>query len=490
MVNPVDFRAGDKIFVVSVLFFTIPRKAERPIMHKKSSPGGRPKLDWALFLLVLIVYMAGQLLIGTYLPDDGSWHFDAPADVDFLYYAGIINQMNVSFPPQNPAYGGVVLSQSFVQYYPVVIVSWLTGPYPAMRICNLLYLLILAFLLRRYFRPGWGVGLLVIAAGSVGFGLLNSLGVDLIARGFNHFPFFIALTVAVFEKEKNWLRLTSMFLLGWFHSYSALLAALYFGAVCIQERCGQRYLIDLAAVVIGLVSASLLTLGVADKPFYFPFVEGLGLDLTLLWPHALAGAILIVPTGEKKIYILFGIAFLFGLLFHYNPFFPVFMIYFSAGWAAMLLFQGRQPRRAYAAIVVLLLFIGFIIGTVGKYDPRSSNYRPHLDLEYAAAGKWLADNTPPDAVIMTLPLETDWTCRLMETRALYLGFIPHVAHLGIDWRQRGEKLSQYFTNAPVYLMETKYVIYGPAERGLFPAFGMGGKSAYEDKYVTIWEINR
>jgi hypothetical protein len=63
--------------------------------------------DLVLFLMVLALFMAGQFLIGSYLPEDGSFHYDAPADVDFLYYAGIINQMKHGFPPQNPAYGGV-----------------------------------------------------------------------------------------------------------------------------------------------------------------------------------------------------------------------------------------------------------------------------------------------------------------------------------------------------------------------------------------------
>ena len=184
-------------------------------------------IDSLFFALVVAVYIIGQILIGAYLPADDSYYYDAPADVDFLYYAGIVNQMKYSFPPQNPAYGGVPLSQSFVQYYPVVALSLVMSPYVAMRILNLVYLILLALVLRRYFPRGWGIGLAIITAGSIGFGLINSLGIDLIARGFNHFPFFIAFFVAVFEKRHAWLRYGCLFLLGWLHSFMALLALLF-----------------------------------------------------------------------------------------------------------------------------------------------------------------------------------------------------------------------------------------------------------------------
>lgn len=445
------------------------------------------RIDSIFFLLVLLAYLAGQALIGTYSPERGEWHYDAPADVDFLYYAGIINQMEHSFPPQNPAYGGVPLSQSFIQYYPTVLVAQLAGPYPAMRILNLLYLLLLAYLFRRYFFTGWGVGLTVIAAGSVGFGLLNSLGVDLIARGFNHFPFFVALTVALFEREKKWLAYGCLFLLGWLHSYSALLVAIYFCIIVLMDRFSRQSVIRLALAMAGLASAAILTLGVADKPFYFPFVEGFGFDLTHLWPHALAAAILIIPTGNYRVYTLGGVAFIFGLVFHYNPFFPVFILYFSAGWAAMVLYT-RETRRPFTLVVVSLLFIGFLVGATDKYDPRDGGYVPINDLVYNEAGKWLEENSSPEAVILTVPLDGLQTSRLMEKRALYLGFIPHVAHLGIDWRGRAEKLSQYFANPPVHMLEADYVIYGPAERQLFPTFSAGGKIAYVGEYVKIWKL--
>ena len=152
--------------------------------------GRKANLNIIAFLIVLILYITGQFLIGSYDSSSGNIFYKAPADVDFLYYAGIVNQLKHTFPPQNPAYGGEILSQSFIQYYPTVIVSFLVNEYIAFRIMNVFYLIFAAVVLYRYYRASWGVGLIGLAAGSVGFGLLNSLGVDLIARGFNYFPFF------------------------------------------------------------------------------------------------------------------------------------------------------------------------------------------------------------------------------------------------------------------------------------------------------------
>lgn len=447
-------------------------------------------IDLIFLILVLAVYITGQALIGAYLPADGEFHYNTPADVDFLYYAGIINQMKYSFPPQNPACGGVPLSQSFIQYYPVVALSLVMSPYVAMRILNLIYLILLALVLRRYFPRGWGVGLAIITAGSVGFGLINSLGVDLIARGFNHFPFFIAFFVAVCERKIHWLRYSCLFLLGWLHSFSALLALLYFAGIAVADRPDRDRVIDTVICFLGLASAASITLGVADKPFYFPFVEGFRVDLTDLWMHAVLPLVLVIFARDRRTYILFSVAFIFGLLFHYNPFFPVFMLYIAGGWAAMEIYARGSETTAAAYAVAGTLFIGFIVAAIGKYNPNNGNFVPHLDREYAGAAQWLKQNTPPESVLLTTILEPDWDCRLMETRAVYLGFIPHVAHLGIDWRNRAEKILTFFRKPPVYMSETDYVVYGPAERKVFPNFRLDWSPVYSDENVTIWTTRR
>ncbi len=446
--------------------------------------------DGILFGIVLFVYIVGQVFIGSYLPADQAFHFDAPGDVDFLYYAGILQQMSHSFPPQNPAYGGESLSQSFIQYYPTALAAMVMNPYLAMRLMNLVFLLGLAFVLRRYFTPGWGIGLTIIATGSVGFGLINSLGIDLIARGFNHFPFFIALTVALFERDNRPARWAGLFLLGWFHAYLALVSLVCLGLTAIAERFDRKAVWDVIFCFLGVGTASLVTLGTADKPFYFVFAEGFRFDLTDLWMHALPALALVLPTRNIRLYIWAGAALLFGTFFHYNPFFPVFLLYFVAGVAAIQLYSRVGRTRVWVTVLAVALFVGFVVNAFGKYDPRHGSYLPHLDREYAGAAEWLAANTPAEAVLLTVPLEPDWRCRLQEVRALYLGFIPHVAHLGIDWRGRAQKLTNYFSNPTVCTVESDFVVYGPSERRLFPGFGLTDVPAYQDGHVTIWKVNK
>jgi len=446
--------------------------------------------DRTFFILAVLLYAAGQLFIGSINPEEGTFDFTAPADIDFLYYAGIIDQMQHSLPPQNPAYGGEPLSQSFVQYYPAVLLSFIVNPYVAMRILNFAYLFLLTAVLRRYFRRGWGAGCVVIAAGSVGFGLINSLGVDLIGRGFNHFPFFIAFAVALFERDNRRLRYVCLFLLGWLHSYSALLALLFFVGDAAAARFSREKIIDAGLCLLGLASAGIMALGVADKPFYFPFVEGFRIEISHLWMHAVPALILAVLARNIRVVILAGFAFLFGLFFHYNPFFPVFMLYFAAGWAVMeiILFRESLKVISYAAAVILLA--GFVIGTVEKYNPYEGRFVPISDTAYAGARRWIDENTPADAVLLAVPVQPGYVSRLMEARAVYLGYPPHVAHLGIDWRLRGQNIVTYFRNPPVYMAETDFVVYGPAERKLFPGFRLEKAPVYRDEHVMIWSMGR
>lgn len=445
----------------------------------------RRKSDRHFFLITLILYLAGQVFIGSYLPSDKAFHYDAPADADFLYYAGIIEQMKHAFPPQNPAFGGVALSQSFVQYYPTMAVSWLVNPYLAMRILNIVYFLIFAYLLRRYFSVGWGIGLSIITAGSGGFGLINALGIDLVARGFNHFPFFIVLTIGLFETRLKWLRYSALFLLGSLHTFLTFLTILSLGLVVLARKFRREAIYDCAIASAGLAPAILLTAGVADRPFYFPFMEWYGINLKAIWWHALPGILLVAASRHLLAGLFFGASFLFGLLFQYNPFFPVFMMNFASGLAAIEIVKRRRPRYL-AEIAAGILMAGFLVAAILKYNPVAGGYYPHLDPEYGAATEWLEENTPGNAVILNLPVIDQWSCRLMEKRAVYLGLAHHVAHLGINWRARGDKVIQYYSNRPVLLDEVDYIVVGPAERKIFPEHRRGQPALYDDGRVAIY----
>lgn len=447
-------------------------------------------IDQALFALVMAAYITGFFLIGTFLPADHSFHFDAPADVDFLYYAGVVSQTPHAFPPQNPAYGGTGLGQSFLQYYPPALLSLIFNPYLSMRLLNVFYAVLLALAVRRYFARGWGIFLTVTAAGSVGFGLINSLGIDLVARGFNHFPFILALLVALFETRLGWARIGALFLLGWLHSYMALIVLI---ALAISAAVGGFRLKDIlntGICAVGLATASLITFGVADKPFYFPFVEGFRFDLTDLWMHGLATLPAIILSRNSRIWIMAAVAFAFGAFFHYNPFFPVFLLYFVSGWGLAEAVRRQTAWDYIPATLAILFFVGFVYAAFGKYYPGNGNYVPHIDHSYSGATAWLQKNSPPKAVILAVPLDEGWQSRLSEKRAVYLGFIPHVAHLGIDWRKRAQNITNYYRNVPVYIGEIDYVVYGPAERELFPQFRPKAEPVYADGSVQIWKMAR
>lgn len=149
----------------------------------------------------------------------------------------------------------------------------------------------------------------------------------------------------------------------------------------------------------------------------------------------------------------------------------------------------NYPRRyPLVEAMTVILFAGFIYNGFHKYDPTAGNYVPHIENSYKAAGLWLDANTPADAVILAAPLQPGWNCRLMETRAVHLGFIPHVAHLGIDWQDRAQKIFNYFRKAPVYMADIDYVVYGQDERKLFPDFALQEEPVYFDNSVRIWKM--
>lgn len=441
------------------------------------------------FILVVLIYAVGQFYIGTRLPDDSEFHFDAPADADFLFYAGILKQLTAGFPPQNPAFGGVVLSQSFIQYYPTAILAQFIGPYAAMRIFNFVYLLIFAFLLRRYFSKSWGIGLAVICAGSVWALAINAVGVDLIARGFNHFPFFILLIIGLFEKKFNYLRWIALFLLGSVHTYMAFLVLLALAVLALMDKFKKRSVIDVIVCACGFIPGALMTASVATRPFYFPFTNAVNLSLRSVWPHALAGLAAAYFVRDRRVLVFLFVPLVYGFIFHYNPYFPVFIVNFATGWAFMFIADKGKIPGIYVALATLLLITGYGFAVVNKYNPNVGDYFPRSDSEYRAAAQWLEENTPEDAVVMTLILADSWRTRLMETRAAYLEVPNMVNHLGINTAPRIDQIFSYFRNPMRTLVDADYVVYGPYEQYYFPGFQISNRPpVYRDSTVAIWKI--
>lgn len=448
----------------------------------------KKRLDVIFFAVTLLAYIAGQFLIGTYSVEASQFLLSAPSDADFLYYAGIIKQMQVSFPPQNPAFGGIVLGQSFFQYYPVALVSLIINVYWVMKIFNVLYLLVLAALLRRYFSVGWGMGLIFMTAAAVGSEITNALGIDLIARGFNHFPFFILATIGLFEKKQSW-RHAALFFLPLMHTFLGFLFVAGLALFLIVRKFDRHLMRDVIFCTVGFIPAILLMLGGTDKPLYELLTGSYGISFQFIWSHALVATIMIVIARDLRLTLIAVVSLIVGTMFHYYSFFPVFMLNFMGGLAAIKVFS-KGGRIAYVpAVMALLLFVGFNFTAVEKYGLKAGNYYPHIDHSYRGAADWLDKNSPGDAVILALPMNPKWSCRLMEERAIYLGLVQHVATLGIAWEPRGQEILDYYSNPQFNEISADYVIWGPDEKQYFPGFKLYDQPLYEDKEVTIWKIN-
>ncbi|MEW5923637.1 MAG: hypothetical protein AB1746_06585, partial [Candidatus Zixiibacteriota bacterium] len=117
----------------------------------------KPDINFIIFLVVLIIYAVGQSLIGTYHPGEKRFIYNAPADVDFLYYGAIINTVTDHIPPENPAFAGVELTQPFIQYYPAAFLAEMFNPYNSIRILNLLYVILFWLLLKNLFPDRYGL---------------------------------------------------------------------------------------------------------------------------------------------------------------------------------------------------------------------------------------------------------------------------------------------------------------------------------------------
>ena len=442
-------------------------------------------INLIIFLFILVIYLVGQFLIGTYNPDDKRFVFDAPADVDFLYYGAIVNMLLNSFPPENPAFAGVKLTQPFLQYYPAAVLAKIFNPYNSIRILNVIYLVLFGLLLKKYFPRRYGLPLIILFASSSLFVSINAVGVDFIARGFTHVPFFILITVALFDK-RLFLRLLSVFLAGLLNGYLMLIFGIYLGVTLLLHRDRENLLIFISSL-LGLLLASLIVSSEAvEKPVYFILSESYGFNPVEIIKHAAPFLILAFICRHKAMTILMIISIIFGSLIHYNPFFPVFMIYFSG---ALLLADGEIKFPGAESLVYLficVLFIGFLISSYDKYNPDSRHYYPRYDFRIEKAVNWIKENTAQNSVFMALTADENNLGLIMQDRPVYLGYIGHVSHLGLQWHQRYDDLLKLYKIGSVP-KNVDYIFYGPIEKKYFPNTPIKLPTCYNDEYVEIFK---
>nr|MBN2278195.1 hypothetical protein [candidate division Zixibacteria bacterium] len=440
-------------------------------------------LNPIIFVFLLILYIVGQFLIGTYLPADKQFYFNTPSDIDFLYYGAIINTLTDTFPPQNPAFGGEKLTQPYLHYYPAALLGKLANPYNSIRILNVLYLIILGLVLRKYFPEKYGFALLILfGASTVGAGL-NSMGVDFIARGFTHAPFFILLTVAFFSPSRI-IRYSAIFLAALVNGYLMVMVIIFLAVRAVWKRDRENILL-LASGLVGILAASIfITSAVSEKPFYFILTESFYFDPAENLIHATPFFILIFFYRQREMILLFVIALLFGSFIHYNPFFAIFMIYYAG---AMLVAGGEsvhKKSRFALHLVLALLFIGFLFSGYSKYRIRGDGYYPRFDSKLESSFNWIRANTEPQACFMAVTADAYEIALVMQYRPVYLGFIGHVAHLGINWKERYNNITRTYRMGLIP-SEVDYIFYGPIEQRYFPGISLPYPVVYRDDYVTI-----
>ncbi len=444
------------------------------------------KFNRYIFAVILILYIAGQLLIGTYQPVEKKFVFNAPADIDFLYYGAIINQIFNHFPPENPAFAGERLTQPFFQYYPAAILSWIFNPYNSIRILNVLYLVLFWLVLKHFFPGRHGLALIIIMAASIPAAKLNALGVDLIARGFTHAPFFILLTMTIFN-DKPVVRIVSIFLAALINGYLMLIIIPYLLINVIWKRRRDDIYVLISAVGGFLLAGVFISSGVSEKPFHFIFSESFYFSPVEILKHAGVFLILLIFYQHRESAILLIIAVAFGSLIHYNPFFPIFLSYYAGG----LLIAAGKPKIAGGNTVVAaacaLLFIFFLTSAYAKYDPGRGNYFPRYDRRIDSAVSWIEKNTKKSDRFAVLNADGQDMALLMEKRPIFLGFIGHVSHLGLNWRDRYNAINHLFL-AGKTPANIDYIFYGPVERKYYPEAFLPFRPAYRDAEVTIYML--
>jgi hypothetical protein len=77
---------------------------------------------------------------------------------------------------------------------------------------------------------------------------------------------------------------------------------------------------------------------------------------------------------------------------------------------------------------------------------------------------------------------------IMQLRPVYLGYIGHVSHLGLKWRQRYDDLVKLYKVGKVP-SDVGYIFYGPVEQKYFPNAPIKLPICYKDEFVTIFKVD-
>mgnify|MGYP001231014087 CR=1 FL=1 len=443
------------------------------------------KIDFNLviFIALIVIYVIGQILIGTYSPLDKKFHFDTPADVDFLYYGSIGNQLLNSFPPQDPAFCGTYLTQPFLQFYPLAVLAKLVNPYDGIRILGVIYLILAGLILKRYFPDRYGMPLIILFAGSTFSTALNAAGVDLIARGFAHAPFYILMLIALYDRHL-YLRGLSLFLAALVNGYLMIMIVPFLLILFLIHRKKEWIFLFISAGLGSILATIYIWMAAPAQPTAAMILRSLYFDPLEIIKHLVPFIILAFIYRNRAMMILLATAAVFGTLIHHNPFFPIFVIYFAGAMMTAESTVKIKNGGMLAKLVVTLLFIGFVIAGYQKYTPFKGDYYPRTDTQIKPALAWIKENTASEASFLALTADEKELALVMEYRPVYIGYIGHLAHLGLNWKERYDQTISSFQTGRVP-QEVDYIFYGPVERKYFPMASLIGAVVYKDNNVSI-----
>jgi hypothetical protein len=449
----------------------------------------KKNVNLSCFLFVLAIYLTGQCLIGTALPNSAIWTTPGPIDNDILYYAAQANQIGIQFPPQEPAYAGVRLFRSWLTLIPVTMLTPMTGPYVAMRFLNLVAVLLMAYLSYRYLPGRWGVFLLLLLTTFSPKIKVHSFGINMIFKSFYHLPFYIAFLVIFFEKRHRWLRYFCLLCLPWLHAFSTIAATAFFFAKLLVYR-NMQSLLDLLIAGGGIAIYAFLFSPSDAVPFYELLLQGFYLDPLEPLLHVLIWVPFIYYCQNKDLLILFGTAFVLTSLSHWYPFYFIYFLEFATALIVTetLGLVSAPIRRAFipAVSVMVVLFVAY-----------ASLIKFSLDVPvdvkaFKSVLQWASSNTPATSVFLIAPPTEENQEKelplIQEIRALYYGIPYQVQTIGLD--RTGERYHaalQTYTHR-IVPPGVDFVFYGPFERQRFPHFSGVGVEVYRDSYVSVFDV--
>jgi len=448
------------------------------------------KVHRLCLLAVIVVYLAGQLLIGVSTPEEKGYFPDAVFHMDFLNYASILKQFYTCFPPPNPNFADAPLTQSWLHHIPAALLSQIISPILSIRIFNFLWIIAFILILRRYFPRDFGILAFLLLCLSTPGWHKNPLSIDLIIRSFHHTPFFLFLLIALFEKNK-FLRCIAALLLPWFHGLLALAIFPFFVLDTILIR-NRGKIGSLLFLTLGLYTYSSFLARFSTQSQVSVFLQEFSFSPEEPLAHILPFIPFLIFCKEKRWWIMAGTGFILSSLIQWNNYYFIFTLNLAVALAIIDARKNLVPLlRRSLVVVIIICFIFFVDDVCHKYDPRGraqDPYRAYPGSKYKPALDWINKNTiSKDSFLIYPPDNIQDIPFIQEIRPMYLGWVGFAEVLGLPAKERKEKAISFYRGKEIE-GNIKYIFYGPLEKMHFPNFPiLNYPKVYEDNLVSIYK---